>query len=103
MSQLCYPKLQNHVIVKRSVDLKSGVMRYRTLPASISNMSHCIYSHIIFFGLLSHAEMGGDVGSRSSYSSTQTQLVHQENTSYFLDSFDKGLLMSHSCSKELQD
>lgn len=30
MSQLCCPILQRHVIIKRPVDLKSGVMRHST-------------------------------------------------------------------------
>lgn len=102
--------LQSHAIVKRSVDLKSGVMTYRTVPASVSNVAdvtasgaeQCVSSFIIFFGWLSHAGMRSDVEPRSSYPSTPTELVHQENTSYFSGSFDSGLLMSYSCSKELK-
>lgn len=110
MSQLCCPMLQSHATVKRSVDLKSGVMTYRTVPASVSNVAdvtasgaeQCVSSFIIFFGWLSHAGMRSDVEPRSSYPSTPTELVHQENTSYFSGSFDSGLLMSYSCSKELK-
>lgn len=108
MSQLCCPILQRHVIIKKPVDLKSGVMRQRRVHALILNVCcwcHCFRSWTLltkFFGCLSHAEMRSEVVPQSSYSSTLTQLVHQEDTSYFSDSVENCSLVSHSSIKELK-
>lgn len=43
MSQLCCPILQRHVIIKKPVDLKSGIMRHRRVHALILNV--CCWCH----------------------------------------------------------
>lgn len=107
MSQLCCPILGRHATIKRPVDLKSRVMRHRRVHASILNFCcwcHCFRSSV---SLLTQNYLGryaerSDVVPRFSYSSTPTQLVHQEDTSYFSGSFDSRSLVSHSCNEEFK-